>query len=96
MSTTAGLNGVGSSCVNAVSSFFNATVYRDGYEYTIGFEKGLLVKPLKKGKKTKRTGTKIEYCLDNEIYNEEVDLNKLTKKLKHSGIICCQFFFNRI
>ena len=82
MSTTAGLNGVGSSCVNAVSLYFNATVYRDGYEWTIGFEKGLLVKPLKKGKKTKRTGTKIEYCLDNEIYNEEVDLNKLTKKLK--------------
>lgn len=37
---------------------------------------------MKKGKKTKRTGTKIKYCLDNEIYNEEVNLNKLTKKLK--------------
>ena len=82
MSTTGGLNGVGSSCVNAVSEYFNATVWRDGYEWSIGFKKGILSQELKKGRKSKKTGTRIEYRLDPEIYPDPINIKDLEKKLK--------------
>src|SRR5210317_99474 len=41
-----GLHGVGAKCVNALSDWFKAEVYRDGKIYAIGFERGTTTKPL--------------------------------------------------
>lgn len=43
-----GLHGVGVSVVNALSTWLGATVYRDGYIYEMGFERGKMTNPLRK------------------------------------------------
>jgi DNA gyrase subunit B len=47
-----GLHGVGVSVVNALSNWLGATVYRDGYVYEMGFERGKVTKPLQKREET--------------------------------------------
>ena len=47
-----GLHGVGVSVVNALSNWLGATVYRDGYIYEMGFERGKMTKPLQKREET--------------------------------------------
>jgi DNA gyrase subunit B len=41
-----GLHGVGAKCVNALSDWFRAEVYRDGKIHSIEFERGTTTKPL--------------------------------------------------
>lgn len=41
-----GLHGVGVSVVNALAAWFDATVFRDGNIYRMGFRQGLVAKPL--------------------------------------------------
>ncbi|MEZ5433168.1 MAG: toprim domain-containing protein [Verrucomicrobiales bacterium] len=41
-----GLHGVGAKCVNALSDWFKAEVFRDGKIYSIGFERGKTTQPL--------------------------------------------------
>lgn len=64
-----GLHGVGASVVNALSDDFVATVWRDGAEWTQSFSKGKSTSKLKKGAKTKKTGTKISFTPDGEIFS---------------------------
>lgn len=47
-----GLHGVGVSVVNALSNWLGATVYREGYIYEMGFERGKMTKPLQKREET--------------------------------------------
>jgi len=47
-----GLHGVGVSVVNALSRWLGATVYRDGYVYEMGFERGKMTKSLQKREET--------------------------------------------
>ena len=47
-----GLNGVGTKAVNALSSYFKVTAFREGKEKTAEFEKGILVKDHKEQKTT--------------------------------------------
>ena len=42
-----GLHGVGAKCVNALSEWFKAEVFRDGHIYMIAFERGVTTSPLK-------------------------------------------------
>src|SRR5262249_56679920 len=45
-----GLNGVGTKAVNALSSYFKVTAFREGREKTAEFEKGNLTKEHKEAK----------------------------------------------
>ncbi|MDR2981678.1 MAG: DNA gyrase subunit B, partial [Puniceicoccales bacterium] len=63
-----GLNGVGAKCVNALSEFFEAEVSRDGAAYHMQFSRGKVTEPIKEVGKTKRTGTKITFRPDPEIF----------------------------
>ena len=63
-----GLHGVGVSCVNALSSWLIAEVRREGYVYTIEFDRGVPKTRLKKGQKAKTTGTTITFMPDAEIF----------------------------
>jgi topoisomerase IV subunit B len=47
-----GLNGVGTKAVNALSSYFKVTAYRDGKAKTAEFERGILSKEHAETKKT--------------------------------------------
>ena len=52
-----GLHGVGVSVVNALSEWLHLTVWRDGYEHTQSYERGVPDGRLEKGAKTDRRGT---------------------------------------
>ena len=65
-----GLHGVGASVVNALSSWMEVNIKRDGYEYYIRFENGGKVKiPLKQLAKTGKTGTKVRFLPDANIFD---------------------------
>ena len=65
-----GLHGVGASVVNALSSWMEVNIKRDGYEYYIRFEDGGKVKiPLKQLTKTSKTGTKVRFMPDDTIFD---------------------------
>lgn len=64
-----GLHGVGASVVNALSSWLEVTIRRDGYEYYIKFEDGGKVAvPLKKVGTTNRHGTTVRFMPDYSIF----------------------------
>ena len=69
-----GLHGVGVSCVNALSSSLTAEIRRDGHVYEIGFERGLLTKPLRQTGEClpTETGTLVTFKPDYEIFPELV------------------------
>ena len=69
-SVSGGLHGVGASVVNALSKWMEVTIKRDGYEYFIRFKDGGKVDiPLTKRDKTSKTGTKVRFMPDDEIFS---------------------------
>jgi DNA gyrase subunit B len=67
-----GLHGVGVSCVNALSEWLEAEVRRDGYIHKMSFKRGIPDGPLEKLQKTNKTGTRITFKPDPEIFEETV------------------------
>lgn len=65
-----GLHGVGISCVNALSEWFEVEVKREGGIYHMRFEKGKTVEKLTTIGKTKATGTKVTFKPDRTIFKE--------------------------
>jgi DNA gyrase subunit B len=67
-----GLHGVGAKCVNALSDWFRAEVYRGGKIHAIGFERGKTTQPLHvlgELDDPARTGTKITFFPDATIFS---------------------------
>jgi DNA gyrase subunit B/topoisomerase-4 subunit B len=67
-----GLHGVGASVVNALSQELEATVWRDGFEWSQRFSRGKAVSKLNKGKKSRNHGTRIYFRPDGEIFRQVV------------------------
>ena len=63
-----GLHGVGVSVVNALSEWCEVEVYRDGNIYMQRYTRGAPDHEIKKGGKTKKTGTKTRFMPDSEIF----------------------------
>ena len=73
--TSGGLHGVGSSVVNALSTYMDVQISREGYIHHDRYEKGVPVIELENGRlpklgKTKKTGTKINFLPDPEIFEK--------------------------
>ena len=71
--TSGGLHGVGSSVVNALSAWLDVQVSRDGQIYHDRYERGNPVIELEQGLlpvtgRTRKTGTKISFLPDPEIF----------------------------
>ena len=71
--TSGGLHGVGSSVVNALSAWLDVQVSRDGQIYHDSYERGIPTTELENGLlpvigKTKKTGTKVNFLPDDEIF----------------------------
>ncbi len=84
-----GLHGVGVSCVNALSTRLEAEVCRDGELYKMAFERGKTVEKLKKNGKCKKTGTRITFWADPEIFTETTvyDRDILSKRLRELAFL---------
>ena len=63
-----GLNGVGTKAVNALSSYFKVTAYREGKQKSADFEKGFLIKEYKEEKTTEQNGTEVTFIPDEKIF----------------------------
>ncbi len=73
--TSGGLHGVGSSVVNALSTWLDVQVMLDGKIHHDRYERGVPVLELEKGLlpvigKTKKTGTRISFLPDPEIFEK--------------------------
>ncbi len=86
-----GLHGVGAKCVNALSDWFKAEVYRDGKIYQISFERGKTTKPLEVigSLDEPRTGTKITFFPDATIFTAGIEFNfdYLTARLRELAFL---------
>ena len=69
-SVSGGLHGVGISCVNALSDWFEVEVKRDGHIYHMRFERGKTVTKLTKVGNIKSNGTKVTFKPDRTIFKE--------------------------
>jgi DNA gyrase subunit B len=69
-----GLHGVGLSCVNALSEWFEIEVRRDGHAHFQRYERGKPVTPLEVRGVAKRRGTKQVFKPDSEIF-ETMEFN---------------------
>ncbi|MGB9309999.1 MAG: ATP-binding protein, partial [Candidatus Acidiferrales bacterium] len=63
-----GLHGVGVSVVNALSDWLDLEIWRDGEVWEQSYEKGIPTSKLKASGKTRKTGTKITFHADPEIF----------------------------
>ncbi|KAA0215406.1 MAG: DNA gyrase subunit B [Leptolyngbya sp. PLA3] len=82
-----GLHGVGVSCVNALSEWMHAEVYREGEVYAIEFEQGRVSDPLHKvgslGEGARRTGTTVTFKPDGTIFPDvEFSYQTLAARLR--------------
>ena len=73
--TSGGLHGVGSSVVNALSTYLDVEISREGYVHHDRYERGVPVVELENGLlpklgKTKKTGTKVNFLPDPEIFEK--------------------------
>ena len=85
---SAGLHGVGVSVVNALSKYLRAEVYRDGYIYYQEYSQGKPITPLKKNGKTSKTGTKIIFEPDPEIFPEiKFDWKRIVDHLRYQAFL---------
>ena len=66
-----GLNGLGSCATQYASEYMDVTVWRDGYKYSLHFEKGENIGGLKKEEADrKKTGTTIRWKPDLEVFTD--------------------------
>ena len=84
-----GLHGVGASVVNALSSFMEVNIYRDGIISNIRFINGGHVdSPLKEIGKTRETGTEVTFMPDKEIFkSREFSFTTLCERMQESAFL---------
>ena len=83
-----GLHGVGASVVNALSTWTEVTIQRDGGIYQMSFERGKTVNSLKKIGDSKKTGTKVRFLADDTIFETlEYEYEVLEKRLREMAFL---------
>lgn len=84
-----GLHGVGSSVVNALSSFLEVTVYKDGGIWHQRFENGgKKISDLKRIGDTKKTGTMVWFKPDPSIFSTTLyQYDMIKERLKESAFL---------
>ncbi len=83
-----GLHGVGSSVVNALSSYLRAEVYREGKVHMQEYVRGKPKADVKAIGKTEKQGTKIQFELDSQIFDTlEMSLSMLLAHFRQQAYL---------
>ena len=83
-----GLHGVGVSVVNALSERLEAEIRRDGSVYRLAFSRGETTAPMKVTGKSRKTGTKITFKPDPEVFTErEFHFDTLSQRLRELSFL---------
>ena len=83
-----GLHGVGASVVNALSSWVELRVKRDGGIYELKFEKGKTTEKLTKVGDSKETGTNVRFLADDTIFESlDYSYETLEKRLREIAFL---------
>ena len=83
-----GLHGVGSSVVNALSTWLEVEVSHDGHVYYQKFERGVPVEDLKIVREASGTGTTVAFRADPEIFETcEYDYDILLTRLREQAFL---------
>ena len=86
-----GLNGLGSCATQYASRYMDVTVYREGKEYRLHFERGEIVGQLESTELTtnkKRTGTTIRWLPDLEVFTDiAVPLEYYQDVIKRQAVV---------
>ena len=83
-----GLHGVGASVVNALSTWAEVTIQRDGGIFQMSFERGKTVQPLKRIGDSKLTGTKVRFLADDTIFETlEYDYETLENRFREMAFL---------
>ena len=85
-----GLNGLGSCATQYASEYFDASVWRDGFKYTLHFEKGeniggLHKEPTDRGRKT---GSTFRWKPDLEVFTDiDIPVDYYTDVMKRQAVV---------
>jgi len=84
-----GLHGVGAKCVNAVSEWFEVEVSREQKVHHMAFSRGKTTEKMSIIGKTRKTGTKISWLPDPEIFltTREFKYDILAKRLRELAFL---------
>ena len=84
-----GLNGLGSCATQYASRYFDAVIHRDGFEYTLHFEKGENVGGLKKEPYPgKKTGSRFRWLPDLEVFTDiDIPVDYYRDVLKRQAVV---------
>src|SRR6202020_822279 len=83
-----GLHGVGVSVVNALSDWLELEIWREGEVWEQSYEKGVPTSKLKASGKTRKTGTKITFHADPEIFGNTVySYDTLAQRLRELAFL---------
>jgi DNA gyrase subunit B len=85
-----GLHGVGASVVNALSTWLEVLIYKDGQIYQQRYERGHVMYPLKVVGTCdpEKTGTTVTFFPDADIFEETVfDFNTLKQRLREMAFL---------
>lgn len=87
--TSGGLHGVGSSVVNALSTFLEVTICRDGKKFRQRFENGgTPVTTLEELSNTRETGTLVHFLPDATIFSTtKFNFDTLAERLRESAFL---------
>jgi DNA gyrase subunit B len=86
-SVSGGLHGVGVSVVNALSSRLEADIFRDGHEWFQTYDKSV-PGTLKKGDKTKSSGTTIRFWADPDVFETtNYDFETVARRLQEMAFL---------
>lgn len=83
-----GLHGVGVSCVNALSEWLELTIWRNGQEHSLRFQRGERDAPLHVVGETEKSGTYVRYLADDEIFTDiNYQYETLAKRLRELSFL---------
>ncbi len=86
--TSGGLHGVGVTVVNFLSQWCHVEVARDGFLWNQEYERGVPTGPVKKGRPSKRTGTKTTFKADGQIFSvTKFNHDTLAKRLQELAFL---------